>query len=200
MNEDFVLQAFMKDQHVWKEFLRLVKDFERDVIIETGTYIGQSTIDFCRLGIPVHTTEIRKDYQDKAKERTKEFDNVIYHLGDSAKIVKGLLPTLVNNKPIMFLDSHWYGDNSLENELKTIAWFYNSRPKNKPVLIFHDFKVPDRPEFGHDEFQGRPFEWSWVAPYINRIYGAGHFDHHYNSEICPTASHNRGCLFVTPKQ
>lgn len=199
MKEDLHTSSFSQDINVWKQFCELFDKHQSNVIVETGTYLGQSTIDFVKLGVPVHTTEIRQEYQDKAKGRLAESKNVNFYLGDSAELLsKRILPSIQNVNAILFLDAHWYGDNILERELKVLSDFYSGK-KNKPVLALHDFKVPGRPEFGFDGYNGRDFEWSWVKPYMDKLYGAGKYNFFYNKELCKTATHNRGCLFIEPK-
>lgn len=197
--KDLHTSAFSKDIEVWQQFCELFKQFERNVIIETGTYLGQSTIDLAKLA-PVYTTEIRKEYQDQAKERCKDAPNpIIFLLGDSAEILQDAILKLVKNeKPIIFLDAHWYGDNILARELKVLSEFYANK-EVKPVMIMHDFKVPGHPEYGWDSYNGQAFEWSVVKPYIEKLYGKDGFDHCYNRKYCNTANHKRGCLFITPK-
>ena len=196
---DLHTSAFSKDISVWNQFCEMFENFDRNIIIETGTYLGQSTIDFAKL-VPVFTTEIRKEYQDQAKERCKDCPNpIVFLLGDSAELLeKSILPLTKKEKPIIFLDSHWYGDDSLSRELDVLSKFYKGI-KTKPVMVLHDFKVPGHPEYGYDSYNGKVFEWTWVKPYIEKLYGKNGFDYCYNREYCATANHKRGCLFITPR-
>lgn len=199
-NKEKHTSAFSKDIFVWEQFCDLIASFKRDIIIETGTYLGQSTVDFCKLGIPVHTVEKRQDYQNKAKKLCKGANNIRWNLGDSSEFLNNLLPRIKKRHPIMFLDAHWYKDNCLERELQVLAREYSKSDYNKPVLVMHDFKVPGHPEFGFDEYEGRPFQWEWVKPYADKIFGGTNYDRFYNKEKCPTANQDRGVLFLTPKK
>lgn len=194
-------EAFNRDKFIWSEFVSLTERFNVDVIVETGTYKAQSTIEFDKLGLPVHTIERRKDFFDDAKVKLEEAEakNVYIHLGDSPEVLdKRILPVIPNDKRIIFfLDAHWYDDNCLERELEVLSKHFHNRLK--PIILIHDFKVPGKPEFGYDEYSGREYSWTWVRPYIDRIYGFRQHSHWYNTGL-PNNGNPRGCVFIVPKE
>ena len=193
-------KAFNGDQLIWEEFISLVKEFDVEIIIETGTYKGDSTIEFAKLGMPVHTTEIRKTFHSEAVGKFQtaglSLDPIFPHFGDSAKLLNTLVPNFARHKQriILFLDAHWYGDNCLERELKVlmgIDW-----QGVYPVILIHDMHVPGE-SYGFDIENDRPISMDWIEPYIYTIYD-GKFQYYYNTGICNEASHNRGCAFIYP--
>jgi hypothetical protein len=192
--------AFNGDHLIWNEFSSLISHFDVGVIIETGTYKAQSTIDFAEFGLPVHTTESKTEYYNESVAAIYAAgveDVVVPHFGDSPTILETLLPPLEDKRIIFFLDAHWYKDNCLERELQILS---NITFKKPPVILIHDVKVPDHPEYGHDIYNGKPVSFAWIQKYINQIYGVDMYKAYYNTGVSDQASHCRGCLFVAPNQ
>lgn len=188
--------AFNQDNLVWNQFCDLVDKFSITTVVETGTYLGQSTRDFATKVESVHTIEINDKFFKQAKINLAQFDNVIMYQGDAASILPSILSNVESSPTLFFLDSHWYKDKSLEREVALLADFYSARIL-KPVLMLHDFKVPDRPEFGYDSYDGVDFEFRLIEPEISKLY-VDNFEIMYNVGICPHATHNRGCLIIVP--
>ncbi len=194
--------AFNNDHLIWIEFKNLISKFNVEVIIETGTYKAQSTIDFASLGIPVHTTESRTPFYIESVANIVEAGCsgiILSHLGDSPKILEEIVPPIANDKKriIFFLDAHWYNDNCLERELnmlKTINF-----QGVLPVILIHDILVPlHEKEYGYDLYNNRPVSMVWIESIIKQIYGNENYEYHYNTGISEEASHNRGCVFIYP--
>jgi hypothetical protein len=114
-----------------------------DVCIETGTYQGDSTLKFSSLFVKVHTIELSEQWYLFSKERLSKCPNVVCHLGDSAEVLKELLPT-IKEPVIYFLDAHFAGGTTalgkeevpLLRELQSI----NQR-SDQDVLIIDDMRL-----------------------------------------------------------
>lgn len=77
------------------------------VFVETGTMYGQTTALAARFFPLVHTIELEEQMWIEAQRRYPKLANVVWHWGDSRKILPGLCEELT--EPVMFyLDAHWY--------------------------------------------------------------------------------------------
>jgi hypothetical protein len=81
------------------------------VVIETGTYHGDSTRYFANAGFPVHTIEVSETLAAKVFPGLRRI-GVTCHRGDSARVLPELLGKLAANgaEGVNFwLDGHWSG-------------------------------------------------------------------------------------------
>jgi hypothetical protein len=183
------MQAFNGDHLLGEEFIRLRDRFAIKTVIETGTHCGYTTRWLAAHFDNVITVEIREKFFAQATENLSGYSNVSMKKGDSSR---DLLPLLkrAEGPLLVYLDAHWYA-NPLVKELEQIK-----AAGMRPVLVIHDFKVPDRPEFGYDAYpkDGIVYEWDWIKDRIADIYGD--FDYYYNREATGT---QRGCVFVVPR-
>jgi hypothetical protein len=97
-----------------------------------------------------------------------------------------------NDKFLFFIDSHWDPEPlPLLDELEMI-----SQKGLKPVIIIHDFFVPDEnnlPKFGYDKYGEQTLCLDFIAEKLKKIYGS--FEYHYNKEV---DSVNSGVIFIYP--
>jgi hypothetical protein len=185
----FQMESFNGDHFVREEFLKLKNEFDVKNVVETGTCFGSSTIFFTQNFENVHSIEINNDYLNVAKERNPMAN---YYLGSSDQILPSILPTL-NGKTIFFLDAHWENHCPLLNELSCIATMHN-----KPIIVIHDFYVPNT-NLGYDSYGGQVFNYEWIKPRLDLIYGIDGYDYYYNSDEKSTEV-KRGLIYVTPKK
>jgi hypothetical protein len=108
---------------------------------------------------------------------------------DSVEFLKALPP---KENAIFFLDAHWGDFCPLLSELEVIAKY------NFPIIAIHDFKVPNEPTLGYDSINGQAFEYEWIKPSLDAIYGEGGYDYYYNSNEKSTEI-KRGIIYITPK-
>lgn len=160
------MEAFNGDSYVKKKVDQFIKRERVNLIIETGTYLGQTTDYFSRVGKHVITIESNEKYLAKAKKRLGTKFNLRMFKGYSPNVLNEILKDWVEYKTLFYLDAHWGGTPLLE-ELTEIAEAKFSKP---PVIVIHDFKVPGRPDLGFDTYGGQPYEWSWIEPFVNQIY------------------------------
>lgn len=185
-------KPFNGDFYLEQEFLNLRNTFGITHVIETGTYHGHTTTWLAENFDHVTTIESNPAYIDIALSNWTKDHSISLIEGSSAELLGDILDAYENEKLLIFLDAHWY-KNPVLDELTHIA---NSG--HKPILVIHDFKVPDKPEFGYDEYPNEKivYEWAWIEDKIHAIYGED-FDHYYNIEATGAM---RGCVFVIPKE
>jgi hypothetical protein len=184
-----MIKGFSGD-HFFKEAVQeLVEQNGIKTIVETGTFKGDTTVGFAKMVDSVYTIEINPKYRDEAMVQLKEHDNIVSLLGNAPEVLDEIIPE-VEHPSIFFLDAHW-GANPLLGELATIA-----KHKIRPVIIIHDFKVPDHPELGFDTYpeQGIVYDWDYVKDAVEKIYGEDYIKA-YNEEA---AGSKRGILLLAP--
>src|SRR5205085_5338775 len=131
-----------------REFQRLVEKHQVKTIIETGTYLGESTVALSLMVPTIHTVEVNQKYFDRCVW-LQEFPNIHRHLGNSPDVIDQLIPTL--DQPAMFfLDSHWGDHCPLWQEIDLIA----KHAPDTSVIAIHDFYNPEHPEYGFDHWNG----------------------------------------------
>jgi len=188
--EEYIRQnarGFEGDEFLAKEFARLVKLHNINHIIETGSYRGATAKRLSELA-PVYTVELIHENYEVAKETCKGHP-VTCRLGNSVDALREWLPNLKRERLLFFLDAHWEKYNPLLDELHVIAM-----NGIKPVIAIHDFKVPDRPEFGYDSYAGQDYDFAWIEKSLDEIYG-GKYAYHYNSMA---EGAMRGVIFIYP--
>lgn len=118
--------------------LTLTQSAPRTMFVETGTYEGVTTRFMAEKFAQVKTIEVAELYFNRAQKSLSRFPNVEQFLGDSADVLKTLVPTLTE-PAVFWLDGHFSGgetgqgrrDTPLIEELVAI---YNA-PVKHHVLI-----------------------------------------------------------------
>lgn len=179
--------TFLKD-----EFKKLIDLFKIDVIIETGTYRGSTTIQLAKMVDRVVSIEVKKENYLIAKSKTKSVPGISLCLGNSAEELPNILKydEIRNKNLFLFLDAHWESYNPLIDELKTIA-VSGLKPK---LIAIHDFKVPGT-DFGFDSYAGQDYDFDWIKNELNAIYGENGYSYHYNTVATGA---RRGVIFIYP--
>lgn len=120
-----------------------------DVFVETGTLVGDTTINLQSIFDEVHTIELSEKYFNISAERFKSLNlkNIKNHLGDSIQVIPQILPSLDSSKKcIFFLDGHWSsGDTAkgdkdcpLIEECLAIDSLYLS---NEAIILIDDYRL-----------------------------------------------------------
>jgi hypothetical protein len=182
---------FSGDNILAETILQLKKEFNLTTAIETGTYKGATTLWLDKYFEDVHTTEIDSKLYDNLRNTFKGTKIRLWCAG-SQEALPEILNHIDDSRPFIFLDSHWYV-NPLLSELDTIA-----KAGIKPVLAIHDFKVPNHPELGFDEYpkQGIVYDFAYIESHLEKIYGKDGYVYFYNSEA---NGDKRGCIFIYSK-
>lgn len=166
--------AFNGDDLLLARFAELVKEFDIKTIVETGTFEGKTTDALASLVPQVHTIEVNKNYQAKAKQNCKN-KNITFHLGSSVDVLPKIIGKL--NNPLFFLDAHWQKYCPLWDEIRIIG-----EAGLKPVIIIHDFKVPGKGGFGFDKWNGKDISHANVKAAIDKVYGPNGYTHSTNTQ------------------
>ena len=141
-------EVFCNDFVFIKEISYLIENLNIKEFWETGSYLGHSS-DFIKslfTKLDVFSCDIHEGYLEIARNNCSLVD---YKLIDSVNFLKERVdnysvPTFV------FLDAHGHGGGlPLEKELQLIG---NSG--NRYALCIHDCKLPKRPIFGWDSYDG----------------------------------------------
>jgi predicted O-methyltransferase YrrM len=174
-------QGALEDNFVYQEFKKLINKFNIKKIIETGTYYGWSTVKLAEFGIEVITIESSEDNYNIANKNFSKtsFSNIRSLLGDSPDILREILSN-GDNDIILFLDAHWYNYWPIHDELRVCI-----EKKIKPVIIIHDFFVPDEngnAKFGFDKYEQQSLDLNYIKSFLNEIYGEDNYEYYYNSK------------------
>lgn len=129
--------------HIVKE--DLIKDFARtfktNVLIETGTYLGDMVYAMRKLFSRIVSFELDQALAEQAQKRFAAEDHITIIQGDSGRLLGDYLATL--NEPCLFwLDGHYSGgitakgalDTPIKNELHHIL----SQPIERHVILIDD--------------------------------------------------------------
>jgi len=131
-------------------FLELVAVGDFKTIIETGTYLGD-TSGYMAItsGVPVLTCEKNGKLYSLAKMRLKNFPLVKLYNMDSRAFLLDLSKekNITEGECFFYLDAHWGKDLPLKEEISIIASRWN-----KFIIMIDDFKVPDDNGYGHDSY------------------------------------------------
>ncbi len=176
------------DEFVHEEIKKLVDKFKVNLIVETGTFLGATTkrlSEFCN----VETFEVVEENYNKSVQNCKGINSIELNLKDSVNGLIDLLPTVLDNSILLFLDAHWWDACPLLDELKVIA-----DNGIKPVIVIHDWKVPNRPDLGFDSYKGQDFTFEWIEQSLKNIYG-NNFKYHYNDQA---SGAKRGLIYIYP--
>lgn len=190
----YQLDPLNGDHFAKQEFLNLRDRFKISTVVELGSCFGSTSLWMAKNFEKVITVEINPEYAAIAKERFERDETTNVHLiiGDTVNV----LPEILSNTTeatMVFVDSHWLSHCPMLDELRIIA-----DANIKPVIVIHDFLIPDEPELGYDSYGGQPFNFEWIKPSIEAIYGVDGYDYYYNSAE-KSAGAKRGIIYLTPK-
>ncbi len=185
------LQGFESDEYMANRIRELIKEFSIDFVIECGTFLGGTARRFALMCKEVATIEVNLEYFTRAQKTLEQCHNVQQFFGSTVEILPELLEVHKDKNIFMFIDSHWGPNNPLLAELEIIQ-----HSGIKPVIAIHDFKVPSHPELGFDTYGDIVYEWDWIAPSIEKIYGVDGYVKEYNS-LAEGA--RRGIIYLMPK-
>jgi hypothetical protein len=186
--------GFNGQRHRKKIFTDIMAAFQFDAIIETGTWLGNTTAYMRQTsGKPVHSCELNPRFAALSKMRLADLDQVYLHLKDSRKFLQDLRHSELATKTAFFyLDAHWYDDLPLAEEMELIG----SGWKNFVVLI-DDFQVPDDLDYYYDNYgEGNALELSLLAA-ATKKYDLAVF---FPAARCHEETGGKcGCVVLTPR-
>jgi predicted O-methyltransferase YrrM len=186
--------------HIDKFFLakleHLVEKYNINTIVETGIWIGNSTVFFAQLVEKVYGLEINPEFIEKTSKRLQDYNlnNVTLLQGHSSILLLDLMHKIDAERTIFFLDAHWYAYWPLFDEIDAIS-------KNKGIIIVHDVKVPNA-NLGYDQWNGMELSYENLKP--NLLKWSKNHKIEYNSENDGKYNPSEGILgtgimYVYPK-
>jgi hypothetical protein len=155
---------FANDALLGKEIERLIKKYDVQSAVETGTYQGETARGLADMVPQVYTIEVNPESFEESQERLSGLSNVTGFLGDSEVILPDLIPKI--KKPALYyLDAHWNGHYPLPAEVSAIAEYDPS-----PIIVIHDMTVPDCPGLHADpQESGDPYDLDYIQPALDRM-------------------------------
>ena len=118
-------------------------------IVETGTFLANTTVWFAGLGLPVVTVEISARYFGFSQARLRTHGNVAAHEGNSIDFLRSIIAGAINPEAptLFYLDAHWLDHLPLREEVELITANFS-----RSVIVVDDFEVPDDPGYGFDDY------------------------------------------------
>lgn len=127
----------------------LVASFRPDAIVETGTFLGISTKHLAGYAVPVHTVEIKPAYYHLARLNLRRKANVTLHCGRSLDALQVLGTDGAIERPLAYLDAHWWEDLPLDAEVRHLLSRWDD-----VLVVVDDCRVPDDDGYGYDVYGG----------------------------------------------
>ena len=125
----------------------LLSNISFDKIIETGTFLGNTTEFFSKYGKEVYSVEISELYYIFSKTRFLNHNNINLVNSNSLEFLENLSPS--KESVFFYLDAHSVSRSlPLSKELEICSKFENS------IILVDDFKVPSNKEFQYDSYNG----------------------------------------------
>ncbi len=129
-------------------FTAVLRALDCESIVETGTYLGNTTKYMADTSLPVYSCESSPVFFAIAKKELARKPNVDLFLGDSRAFLGHLIARGVHERrSFLYLDAHWNQDLPLVEELEIIA-----RSWSEFVLMIDDFQVPHDDGYGFDDY------------------------------------------------
>jgi predicted O-methyltransferase YrrM len=147
------------------------EEYRLDVVIETGTFEGDTAILLSYLFDTVHTIEVSEVFYEIAKNNLALRKNVVCHMGRSEGVLAKLLPTLKHQRLLFYLDAHWEEYWPLLDELEEISKTHRDRC----VIIIDDFKVPSHSHIGYDSYAGKECSLEYIQSSLDKIFTEYHY-------------------------
>lgn len=170
-------------------FAILKRDHNIEVAVETGTFIGGTTVAFSLLFDQVHTIEIMDYIFTRSKANLQAFPNVHCHLGSSETVLNQILPTLHNQRVLFYLDAHWDSFWPILQELEMISYTH----RDNCIIVIDDFKVPGRGDIPYDAYGKNECSYEYIKNQLDKVFSA--YTYHY---LIPRSIYSRAKLVVIP--
>jgi len=118
--------------------------FHLDILVETGTYHGDTVAAMRGSFSDIYSIEFGSDLYRSVQERFADCPDVHLLLGDSASVLRHLLPTLVT-APLFWLDAHFSGHDTAHGPIgspimQELDMIFSLRPSVILVDDARDFR------------------------------------------------------------
>jgi hypothetical protein len=196
--ENKITFAFEGDSYILNQIQELIKKYNIQTFIETGTNTAKTTVVAADMFKTVHTIELNEEFYLNCKEKLSKYKNVTIHNGSSEKILNEILPN-INNRIMFFLDAHWNTYCPILDELEVI--YQNN--KNDSIIVIHDFLSPQtnlgfmRVPFDDTVDGGPPLSYEYIKEKLIKIYN-DKYDFYYNK--VSDGNPPTGVIFIVPRE
>jgi predicted O-methyltransferase YrrM len=169
----------------------LKKTYNITTAVETGTFLGNTTVFLSLLFDDVYTIEVVENTYQSTANQLKVFPNIQCLLGSSEKVLAELLPNLKEKRALFYLDAHWEKHWPLREELKEIAKTHY----DNCVIMIDDFKVPGRKDIPFDKYKGNECSIDYIREELKLVFSD--YEIHY---IVPMRTASRAKFVAWPKK
>ena len=183
-------KPFNGDKYIAREILRIKSIYNIKVAVETGSYLGYTTLWLSKNFNRVFSIDIYPNLALEVKKELIKKNNFKLYKGDSSKHLIEMLRGIKDNA-LLYLDAHWFNSWPIIDELNQIA-----NLGIKPIIVIHDFFVPKCQNLGFDTYKGQKLDFKYIKPYIEKIYGVSGYKYYYNSKY---GGANRGVIYIMKK-
>lgn len=162
-SEESALNAQVKRKEIVG---RILKKQKPDVIVETGTHLGDSTGYFSRFSESVLTSDSSSIYMWAAKNRLSKISNIEFFIGDSREFLRNISKgdLLTAKKIFFYLDAHWHEDLPLYEEIEIIVQKYKKR---NWIILIDDFCVPGDAGYAYSSFgNGKTLNFEYIKDIV----------------------------------
>ena len=130
----------------------IIRDCRISFFVETGTFVGDTTkfVASRHPYVKVLTCEINRRWYLLARRFCRGLNNIEFFRGESPTFLAGIRGSLLNERVLFWLDAHWRNHWPLVDETKVVATLPTY------IVLIDDFKVPRRPAFHFDSYNGTP--------------------------------------------
>ena len=147
-------------------FVEIIAKTRPDAIVETGTYLGETTELMSRTGLPVFAIGSNPRNYGFVRARFWRRPNVRLLHADSRtgllKLFDGALRSLSSRTIFFYLDAHWNDDLPLAEEIDIV---FSRCPA--AIVMIDDFEVPSDPGYGYDDYgPGKALVAGYIRPAI----------------------------------
>jgi hypothetical protein len=183
---------FNNQKYRQRIFEEILEKCNISAIFETGTYHGTTTEYMARKsGLPVYTVELVSRNYGFCLVKFLGQSQIKMSLGDSRSFLRSYfkLSKFKNVFVFIYLDSHWYEDLPLLDELEIV--FSN---KIKAIIMIDDFEVPGDTGYAFDDYGP---EKRLTMSYLSSL------DKYYYSAFFPKCKSEdesglkRGCIVIS---
>jgi hypothetical protein len=88
-----------------------------DVLVETGTFRGDTVANMAASFSELHSVELSRDLFKQASRRFVEEDHIHLSQGESPQFLRGLRPRIAGRSVLFWLDAHWCTPGTAEGEM-----------------------------------------------------------------------------------
>lgn len=138
-------------------------------IVETGTFLGNSTEWLSAFQVPIFTIESNPESFGFARARLRMTPNATPLLADSRsglrQLFAGPLSDSATRTIMFYLDAHWNEDLPLAEEIDLV---FQACPN--AVVVIDDFEVPHDSGYSFDDYgAGKSLDASYIRPAIQQL-------------------------------